>query len=130
MNGCKLVRWPGSLGWVTHFDTTMTDAEFARAFEAGQIPNNEFHHVDHLRLAWAYLVESPSVDAATDRMRVSIQRFASSVGKPEKYSDPMTIFWMHEVAATRASMPVGAGFEEMLLAYPEMRDKNRYHRSS
>jgi len=108
----------------------MTDAEFARAFEAGQIPNNEFHHVDHLRLAWAYLVESTSVDAATDRMRASIQRFAASVGKPEKYSDPMTIFWMHEVAAARASMPAGAEFEDMLLAHPELRDKNRYERLS
>jgi hypothetical protein len=108
----------------------MTDAEFARAFEAGQIPNNEFHHVDHLRLAWAYLVESTSVDAATDRMRASIQRFAASVGKPEKYSDPMTIFWMHEVAAARTSMPAGAEFEDMLLAHPELRDKNRYERLS
>lgn len=108
----------------------MTDAEFARAFEAGQIPNNEFHHVDHLRLAWAYLVESPSLDAAANRLRASIQRFAVSVGKPEKYSDPMTLFWMHEVAAARASMPVGAGFEDMLFAHPELRDKNRYERSS
>jgi hypothetical protein len=104
----------------------MTDAEFARAFEAGQIPNTEFHHVDHLRLAWAYLGESLSVDAATDRMREAIRRFATSVGKPEKYSDAMTIFWMHAVAAARASMPADADFEGMLRANPQLRDKSRY----
>ena len=104
----------------------MNDAEFARAFEAGQIPNADFHHVDHLRLAWAYLEESPSVDAAMDRMRAALRRFAASVGKPEKYSDPMTLFWMQEVAAARAALPPGVDFAAMIRANPQLRDKTRY----
>jgi CDP-diacylglycerol--glycerol-3-phosphate 3-phosphatidyltransferase len=104
----------------------MNDAEFARAFETGQIANTDFHHVDHLRLAWAYLEESPSVEAAMDRMRAALQRFAASVGKPEKYSDPMTWFWMREVAAARATLEPGVDFDGMLRANPQLRDKERY----
>ena len=31
---------------------TAADEQFLAAFEAGQIANQDFHHRDHLRLAW------------------------------------------------------------------------------
>jgi len=104
----------------------MSDAEFARAFEAGQIANADFHHVDHLRLAWVYLEESPTIDAAMDRMRAALTRFATAAGKPEKYSDPMTWFWMREVAAARTALAPGVDFDGLLRANPQLRDKTRY----
>ena len=33
----------------------MTDAELARALERGELPNEGFHHADHLRVALVYL---------------------------------------------------------------------------
>ena len=33
----------------------MTDQEFAAAIETCRLPNAQFHHRDHLRLAWIYL---------------------------------------------------------------------------
>ena len=43
------------------------DDEFRRSFERCEIPNDEFRHRDHLRLAWIYLRES---DVSTAAARV------------------------------------------------------------
>ena len=97
----------------------MTDTEFARAFESGAVANADFHHADHLRLAWVYLAESPTVDAAIDRMAAALRRFATAAGYEEKFSQPTTEFWMYQVAAARAVMP-DARFEVVLRAYPRL----------
>jgi len=100
----------------------MTDVELTRALERGEIPNEGFHHVDHLRVAWVYLEESPTVEGALARMAETLRRFATSVGKPEKYSDPLTAFWMYQMAAARALMP-GADCAAIVDRYPWLLDK-------
>src|SRR5258708_37225060 len=100
----------------------MTDVEVTRALERGAIPNEGFHHVDHLRVAWVYLEESATVDAALERMAATLRRFAASVGKPEENSDPVTAFWMYQMAAARALMP-GAECAAGLKAVPHLAGK-------
>ena len=101
----------------------MTDVELARALERCEIPNEGFHHVDHLRVALVYLNESDSVDAAVARMASTLRRFAASVGHAEKYSQAVTEFWMYQMAAARAVMP-SADCEDLVRAYPRLLDKN------
>lgn len=98
----------------------MSDAELTRALERGEVPNTGFHHVDHLRVAWVYLDECPTVDAT--RMARTLRSFAAAVGKPEKYSDPLTAFWMYQMAAARAILP-GADCMTILNAFPLLSDK-------
>jgi hypothetical protein len=100
----------------------MTEVELTRALERGEIPNEGFHHVDHLRVAWVYLEESPTVDEAVARMAATLRRFATLVGKPEKYSDPLTAFWMYQMAAARAVMPA-ADCTAILGRFPHLSDK-------
>lgn len=100
----------------------MTDIELARALERGEVPNEGFHHVDHLRVAWVYLEESPTVDEAVARMAATLRRFAAAVGTPEKYSDPLTAFWMYQMAAARSIMP-GADCAAIVAGYPWLLDK-------
>jgi hypothetical protein len=99
------------------------DVAMTRALERCQLPNEGFHHGLHLRVAWVYLAESASVDEAIERMGTTLRRFAASVGKAEKYSQAMTEFWMHQVAAVRAVMP-GADIDAAISAYPRLLDKN------
>lgn len=99
------------------------DVALARAMERCELPKDGFPHASHLRVAWVYLHESPSLDAAIDRMSATIRRFAVSVGKAEKYSEPTTVFWMLQVAAARAVMP-GADLDAVLRAYPRLLDKD------
>jgi hypothetical protein len=99
------------------------DAGLARALERCEVPNEGFPHASHLRVAWVYLHECPSLDEAIDRMETTLRRFARAVGKAEKYSGSITVFWMLQVAAARAVMPE-ADLETVLRAYPRLLDKN------
>jgi len=101
----------------------VTDVEFARAFERGAVPNADFHHVDHLRVAWVYLDEASSLDEAIARMAAALRRFATNAGKPEKYSDAVTEFFMRELAAARAACP-GAALRDVLQAFPRLLQKD------
>ena len=101
----------------------MTDIELARAFERGEVPNAEFHHESHVRVAWAYLTESASIADATDRMVAALRRVAASAGKSEKYHHTLTLFWMAAVADAGRDMR-GAPAGDVLRAHPELLDKD------
>ena len=97
--------------------------ELARALERGVVPDGGFHHADHLRVAWLYLEECGGADAALARMAATLRRFAASVGKPEKYSDALTGFWIYQLASARALMP-GAAIDDVFTAWPRLLDKD------
>jgi hypothetical protein len=99
------------------------DVELTRALERCEVPNEGFPHASHLRVAWVYLSESPTVDQALARMAATLRRFAASVGRAEKYSDAITAFWMYQMAAVRAVMP-GADVDDVLRAFPRLLDKD------
>ena len=101
----------------------MTDTEFARAFERLAVSPDDFNHRGHLRVAWVYLEEAPSIAAASVKMARAIKRFAASVGKPDKYSAAITVSWMHRLAAARQSMP-GASLDAVLTAHPRLLQPN------
>jgi hypothetical protein len=99
------------------------DVDLARALERCEVPTGGLPHASHIRVAWVYLHESPTVEEALARMAATLQRFAASVGQAGKYSEPTTAFWMLQVAAARAAMP-DAGLDTVLSAYPRLLDKN------
>jgi hypothetical protein len=99
------------------------DVALARALERCEVPDEGFPHASHLRIAWVYLNESTSLDHAIERMAATLRRFAASVGRADKYSEPTTVFWMLQVAAAKAVMP-GADLDAVLRAYPRLLDKN------
>src|SRR5262249_61516758 len=70
----------------------MEDRDFVAAFEAGTLPNEAFHHRDHVRLAWLYLRELPPAQALT-RFTEGLRRFAAVHGKPGLYHE--TITWAY-----------------------------------
>jgi hypothetical protein len=70
----------------------MNEREFVDAFEACSIPGGDFHHADHVRLAWIYLRERPLLEAI-ERFTTSLQRFATHLGVPGLYHE--TITWAY-----------------------------------
>ncbi len=101
----------------------MTDVELTRALERGEIANASFRHLSHLHVAWVYLSESWSVDEAAAKMRTTLQRFAASVGHPEKYHETITLFWVHLLAALRAVEPRRT-LEQIMQANPQLLEKD------
>src|SRR5262249_10092291 len=108
---------------ILRYRSNMIDAELTRALERCEPPQEGFPHASHLRVAWTYLCESATVDAAVDRMAATLRRFAASVGQASKYSQPITVFWLYQLAAVRALTP-DADCGAALRAYPWLLDKN------
>ena len=99
------------------------DDEFLRAFFALTLPNSEFHHRDHLRLAWL-AVRRHGRAAAEEVVTSGIQRFAEHHSHGPAYHDTMTRFWVRLVAHAASHSPEIADFDELLAAHPLVLDKN------
>lgn len=100
-----------------------TDEEFLRAFEDLSFPADQFHHREHIRVAWLYLKSSDATRAA-ERMCAGIVRFANHHGATQKYHHTLTLAWMRLVAAALVETPEGCTFEQFLPAHPELGDKS------
>jgi hypothetical protein len=101
----------------------MTDEELTRALEQGEIANEDFHHASHLHVAWVYLAESSSVREAANKMRDTLRRFAAAAGRPEKYHETITLFWVHLLSRAYAASR-GERLEEIVRANPQLLEKN------
>jgi hypothetical protein len=101
----------------------MTDVELTRALERSEISNENFHHASHLHVAWVYLAESSSVQQASSKMRDTLRRFAAASGKPEKYHETITLFWVHLLSRVYAAGG-GESLEEIVHANPQLLEKN------
>jgi hypothetical protein len=99
----------------------MTDVELTRALERGEI--KDFHHASHLHVAWVYLAESSSVQQAANKMRDTLRRFAATAGRPQKYHETITLFWVHLLSRAYAAS-CGELLEEIVRANPQLLEKN------
>jgi hypothetical protein len=101
----------------------MTDVELTRALERGEIANKDFRHASHLHVAWVYLAESSSVQEAANKMRKTLRRLAAAAGKPQKYHETITLFWVHLLAGLQA-VSCAERLEEVVDANPQLLEKN------
>src|SRR5437868_13394154 len=101
----------------------LRDVELTRALERGEVSNAGFHHADHLRVAWIYLEECGTAEAALVRLAATLRRVATAAGEPGKYSEALTAFWIHQLASARALMPE-ADSDAVFRACPRLLDKN------
>jgi hypothetical protein len=67
----------------------MTNAELIHRFEADTVPENSFHHADHVRLAFAYLCEHAPLEAL-EKFVAALKRYATARGKAQLYNETIT----------------------------------------
>ena len=103
--------------------TAKEDVELTRALERGEVANESFHHLSHLHVAWVYLSESSGVDEAAAKMRKTLQKFATSAGKPEKYHETITLFWVRLLAGIRAARSRET-LRQIVHAHPRLMEKD------
>ena len=70
----------------------MTSEEIVAQFEQGLAPGGSFRHVDHIRVAFAYLSRYPALEGL-QKFSAALQRFAMAQGKPGLYHE--TITWAY-----------------------------------
>jgi CDP-diacylglycerol--glycerol-3-phosphate 3-phosphatidyltransferase len=100
----------------------LTDNDFVTAFLAGTLPPTQFHHREHLRLAW-YLIRRSGGEEATRIVADGIRRFATRHGQADKYHETLTLFWVRIVRHLIDRQPDIVAFEEFLAAFPQLLDK-------
>jgi hypothetical protein len=70
----------------------MTDHELIERFENGTLPNESFHHREHIRTAFLYLSKLPVLEALL-AFSNALRKFAHAHGKPQLYHE--TITWAY-----------------------------------
>jgi len=101
----------------------MTDTQLTRALERGDIANESFRHLSHLHVAWVYLSESATVEEAATKMRSTLQKFATSLGHPEKYHETITLFWIRFLGHMRQTN-AGISLEQVVRDNQQLLGKN------
>jgi hypothetical protein len=96
----------------------VTDADLLAGFEACTL--DEFHHADHVRVAWLVLRRMP-YDAALEHFVGALQAFAAAKGASQKYDDALTrryVARIHQRMRSEASWPEFARANPDLLVWP------------
>ena len=77
-----------------------SDDAFLAALRDCSLPLEQFHHGDHLRLAWLTLHAS-SLPEALNKIRQTIRAFAAHHGKAAIYHETITTAWVALLASHR-----------------------------
>src|SRR5271169_4544050 len=99
-------------------ETRVTDDALVAAFEAGTLSPADFHHRDHVRLAWLILRQAPLLEALA-RFSLGLKAFAARVGKPGLYHE--TITWAYLLLIhQRMQSSTALAFEEFAEGNPDL----------
>jgi hypothetical protein len=88
----------------------MSNEELIQCFEADAVPENSFHHADHVRLAFAYLCLYPVLQAL-EKFATALKRFAAARGETQLYNETITHAYFFLIRERMARCE-GAGWEE------------------
>ena len=67
----------------------MRDSAWMEAFESCTLPNDSFHHRDHVKMAFLYLQKYKPLEALA-HFSSALARFAAAHGKPNLYNETIT----------------------------------------
>jgi len=97
----------------------MTDQELMDRFENGTLPNECFHHREHVRVAFLYLTKYPVLEAL-QLFSKSLRRFAEAHGKPELYHETITWAYVFLIWERMARAGTNQSWDEFALNNPDL----------
>lgn len=100
----------------------MDDDTFARAFFDGTLPPSQFHHREHLRLAWV-VIRRHGLAPANAMIAQGIRHYAAAHGQTSLYHDTLTQFWIGLVGHLTQEHPEITDFATFLASFPLLLDK-------
>lgn len=101
----------------------LKDDEFTAAFENCTLDPSNFHHADHLRLAWIYARQFGAA-VAEQKLLNGIRNFANHAGVPQKFLYTATAAWARLVASGLDADSAELTFQEWLPRNALLLDKN------
>jgi hypothetical protein len=97
---------------------SLSDNDFLRQLEAATLPADYFGHLGHIRAAYLFL-ERESVILAQRHFAGAIQRYASALGKPEKFHTTVT-YALLAVMAARQGVQRSKSWREFVAGNPDL----------
>jgi len=106
--------------------TVLDDQTFLSRFEAGTFPLDQWHHREHIKVAYLYLRAHP-FEAAIERMRTGIRALNAAHAVPDEltrgYHETMTQAWMRLVQVTLCEYGPAASADEFFELNPQLAEK-------
>ena len=102
----------------------LDERQLTDAFVAGQVPDGDFEHADHVRVAWELLRRYPR-GLALDEVTRGIRRLADQRGLPGLYHATITTFYVLAIADRMGGDGEETGFEEFATANPGLLGPSR-----
>lgn len=100
----------------------MTDVEFLKAFESCCLPEDQWTHESHVRMAWLYLQRMP-LPLATRVVRDGIKRFNASLKKSLSYHETITQAFLHLISDRIQNGHGEQSFERFCVQNPDLLDR-------
>jgi len=104
---------------------SITNRALVADFERGRVPG-DFHHADHVRVAFAYVSELPLLEAMA-KFSAALERFALSKDKPHLYHQTITwayLLLIHERIARTGSEQPGSHPSSFVQSWEEFSERN------
>src|SRR5271163_1285927 len=99
----------------------MTDIEFFKAFESCSLPEDEWTHRSHVRMAWLYLKQMPLLQAIPI-VREGIKRYNATLKKSLSYHETITQAFLHLINDRMRNGDGEQTFESFCAQNPDLLD--------
>lgn len=99
----------------------MSDDDFIAELEACTLPEEQFHHADHLRAAWLYLTRLSTTEALA-RFPEVLRCYATSLGKPDRYHETITWAYLLLLNERIRGPEMIATWEDFAAKHPDLFD--------
>jgi hypothetical protein len=100
----------------------MTDIEFLQAFEQCSLPENQWTHQAHVRMAWLYLQQEP-LSQVIPVVCDGIKRYNASLKKSLAYHETITQAFLHLISYRMQIGDSDQSFEEFCVQNPDLLDR-------
>ena len=101
----------------------MTDTEFLEAFESCSLPEDQWSHEAHVRMAWLYLQKMP-LSEAVPVVRDGIKRYNASLKKSLAYHETITQVFLHLISHRMERSGDRLSFADFCNENPDLLDRN------
>jgi hypothetical protein len=97
---------------------TQANRHLISEFEQGRAPG-DFHHLDHMRVAFAYMSELPMLEAIA-KFSAALKHFAILKGKPNLYHETITWTYLILIGERIARAGITQSWEEFAEGNPDL----------
>jgi hypothetical protein len=102
---------------------TDSDTAFLQALETCVLPEADFGHTAHVRAAYLYLRGGDFANALP-RLQRAIRAYASSLGRPDRYHETITVAYLALIQQHIAIRGDGGGWSGFERDNPELFDRD------